>query len=177
MSGESDVSTARANQLSSALLGAFGGGPAQSKREEQELRNFQESLPPAARESFAKLEPKQKLDVMRLGRAFPGLALNDSPLVKMMKDGRLFEKDLGGASPLQRLTEASRPDRPDARGRDTFVRKILATVENPTTSKDAQKEKDADPAESAEFIRKAGDRYNYDETVGRPSHWDDAPGS
>lgn len=168
----------RGSALSNALLAGFGfeggGGISESEKLKRDLVNFEERLPTEAKETYRNLDQTKKIDVMRLGKVFPGSTIGDSPLVKLMQDGRLFEKDSSGSTPLQRVTEAAQPDRPDFASKGNFVYRVLKAVENPTQSRDAMGKNQSDASVNpAEFIRKAGDEYNHETTLGKPSRWDD----
>lgn len=178
-SGEAPLDQSGSDRVATITAGLFENfapvenrGQKAENRDKQDLQTFKESLDPAAREAFVKLDGKKQLEVMRLGKAFPGTTIKDSPLIKMMKDGRLFEKDLDGATPLQTLTDASKPKRRDFQGKRNFVERVLGAVENPSASKDAQARGDSASVQPAGFIRKAGDEYNRDLTLNRPSSWD-----
>jgi hypothetical protein len=166
----------RASGLSNALLAGFGGaGVSEDEKLKKDLVNFEDRLPTDAKESYKNLDPQKKIDVMRLGKVFPGSSIGDSPLIKLMQDGRLFEKDSSGSTPLQRVTEAAKPDSPDFASKGNFVYRVLKAVENPGSSRDAMGDKNNDDASvnPADFIRKAGDEYNSETTQGTPSKWDD----
>jgi hypothetical protein len=166
----------RASGLSSALLAGFGvPGISEDQKLKRDLVNFEDRLPTDAKETYKNLDQQKRIDVMRLGKVFPGSAIGDSPLIKLMQDGRLFEKDSSGSTPLQRVTEAAQPDRPDFSSKGNFVYRVLKAVENPTQSRDAMGKDKADDASvnPADFIRKAGDEYNHETTGGRTSSWDD----
>lgn len=166
---------ARTSSLSNALLSGFGGqGISEDEKLKRDLVNFEDRLPTDAKESYRNLDQQKKIDVMRLGKVFPGSAIGDSPLIKLMQDGRLFEKDSSGSTPLQRVTEAAQPDRPDFASKGNFVYRVLKAVEDPTQSRDAMGKNKSDASVNpADFIRKAGDEYNHQTTVGKPSAWDD----
>lgn len=143
------------------------------KKLKNDLRNFEERLPTEAKETYRNLDFEKRKSVMQLGKAFPGTLIANSPLLNMMQDGRLFEKDGSGMTPLQSLTEAARPDQPDFGGKTNFVMRTLKAIDNPQQSADAKRKGAADAQNSpADFIRKAGEEYDSDLTLGKPSDWD-----
>ena len=173
-SNEEVSAGSRAADLSSSLLSGFGFGISEEEKLKRDLVNFEDRLPTAAKETYRGLDQQKKIDVMRLGKVFPGSTIGDSPLIKLMQDGRLFEKDSSGATPLQRVTEAAQPDRPDFSSKGNFVYRALKAIENPGQSRDAkgkgQSEASVNPAD---FIRKAGEEYNHQSATGTTSRWDD----
>lgn len=173
-SNEEVSAGSRAADLSSSLLSGFGFGISEDEKLKRDLVNFEDRLPTAAKETYRGLDQQKKIDVMRLGKVFPGSTIGDSPLIKLMQDGRLFEKDSSGATPLQRVTEAAQPDRPDFSSKGNFVYRVLKAVENPGQSRDSMsKGKDEASVNPADFIRKAGEEYNHQSASGTPSRWDD----
>lgn len=163
--------------LTSGLLDNFGGDSAKAdKKLQRDLKNFEDRLPPSALETFQKLEPSKKKDVMELGKSFAGTNIANSPLLRLMEDGRLFEKDGSGATPLQRLTEIGGSGPNKGKGKDNFLMRVLTAIENPGQSRDAQKRGVGDATNSpSEFIRQAGEEYMSAETLNTPTEWDDSP--
>ena len=173
-SNEESSEGGRAGGLSNALLSGFGFGISDEEKLKRDLVNFEDRLPTEARETYRNLDQQKKIDVMRVGKVFPGSTIGDSPLIKLMQDGRLFEKDSSGATPLQRVTEAAQPDRADFSSKGNFVYRVLKAVENPGQSRDAMGQHQGEASVNpADFIRKAGEEYNHQSTVGSNSRWDD----
>ena len=167
----------RMSQLSAGLNQTYASpkniGVRAQEKTAKDLKSFEERLDPAAREAFRGLDKDKQIETMKLGKVFAGNNLGGSSLVKLMQDGRLYEKDSSGMTPLQRLSEVAQPDRPDFQTKGNFVTRMLDAIENPTKSSDAQKKFQGDAAVNpSEFIRKAGEEYNDDDTLQRPSDWD-----
>ena len=161
-SNEEASAGSRSADLSSSLLSGFGFGISEEEKLKRDLVNFEDRLPTAAKETYRGLDQQKKIDVMRLGKVFPGSTIGDSPLIKLMQDGRLFEKDSSGATPLERVTEAAQPDRPDFSSKGNFVYRALKAIENPGQSRDAKGKSQSEASVNpADFIRKAGEEYNH----------------
>lgn len=151
------------------------------KKLKQDLKKFVERLPTGSRESFQKLDLNKKKSIMELGESFAGTNIENSSLLRLMENGRLFEKDDSGATPLQRLNEVSgagpgKGSEGRGKGDSNFVMRVLNAVENPGQSRDAKKRGVENATNSpSEFIRKAGEERTEAQTLGTPTEWNDSP--
>ena len=176
-SGNSGISA-----LSQGLQDNFGSSPAsessstpQGNQFRKNVKKFEERLPPAAKEAFNKLDNEKKQGVMELGKNFGGSEIEDSSLTRLMQSGKLFERDLDGATPMEKLSEAGRENRDDGKGTKNFMTRMMNAIDRPGQNSDAERKGDKAELTPAGFIEKATEEHRDSNSLGEYSQWTESP--